>query len=103
MYNYRKINYEVMLDTQHQYETVPELVSAVDNSISRQYMVAQEDVVDVAPIENSATKYVVSGKRSFEAAKGYKGKKMAILNFANNHSIGGAPFSAGAQEESLCR
>ena len=103
MYNYRKINYEGMLDTQYQYETVPELVSAVENSISCQYMVAQEDVVDVVPIENSATKYVVSGKRSFEAAKGYKGKKVAVLNFANNHSIGGSPFSAGAQEESLCR
>ena len=103
MYNYRIINYEVMLDTQRQYETVPELVSAVENSISRQYMVAQEDVVEVAPVESSNTRYVVSGKRSFEAAKGYNGKKVAVLNFANNHSIGGAPFSAGAQEESLCR
>jgi uncharacterized protein (TIGR02452 family) len=92
-----------MLDTQHQYETVPELVAAVGNSISRQYMVAQEDIVEVTPAENSSTRYVVSGKRSFEAAKGYDGKKVAVLNFANNHSIGGAPFSAGAQEESLCR
>ena len=25
------------------------------------------------------------------------------MNFANNHSVGGSPFSAGAQEESLCR
>jgi len=45
----------------------------------------------------------VSGKRSFEAAKEYAGRKVAVLNYANNHSIGGAPFSAGAQEESLCR
>jgi len=103
MYNYRRINYEVMLDTQHQYRTMPELVAAVENSISCQYMVAQEDDVDVAQVEKSDTKYVVSGKRSFEAAKGYKGKKVAVLNFANNHSIGGSPFSAGAQEESLCR
>jgi len=103
MNSYRNINYNVMLDTQRQYETVPELVSAVENSISRQYMVAQEDVVEVAPVEKSNTRYVVSGKRSFEAAKGYSGKKVAVLNFANNHSIGGAPFSAGAQEESLCR
>lgn len=100
---YSNINYNVMLDTQRQYETVPELVSAVKNSISRQYMVAQEDVVEVSPVEKSNTRYVVSGKRSFEAAKGYSGKKVAVLNFANNHSIGGAPFSAGAQEESLCR
>lgn len=103
MNSYRNINYNVMLDTQRQYETVPELVSAVENSISRQYMVAQEDVVEVALVENSKSRYVVSGKRSFEAAKGYSGKKVAVLNFANNHSIGGAPFSAGAQEESLCR
>lgn len=73
MYNYRRINYEVMLDTQHQYRTMPELVAAVENSISCQYMVAQEDDVDVAQVEKSDTKYVVSGKRSFEAAKGYKG------------------------------
>lgn len=103
MNSYRNINYNVMLDTQRQYETVPELVSAVENLISHQYMVAQEDVVEVAPVEKSNTRYVVSGKRSFEAAKGYSGKKVAVLNFANNHSIGGAPFSAGAQEESLCR
>lgn len=103
MSSYREINRNVMLDTQHQYETVPELVSAVQDSISRQQMVAQEDIVDVAPAEDTSTQYVVSGKRSFEAAKGYSGKKVAVLNFANNHSIGGAPFSAGAQEESLCR
>ena len=103
MNSYRNINRNVMLDTQHQYETVLELAAAVGNSISRQYMVAQEDIVEVAPAENSSTQYVVSGKRSFEAAKGYDGKKVVVLNFANNHSIGGAPFSAGAQEESLCR
>ena len=103
MNSYRNINYNVMLDTQHQYETIPELVSAVENSITRQFMVAQEDDVDVNSAENPSTQYVVSGKRSFEAAKGYHGKRVAVLNFANNHSIGGAPFSAGAQEESLCR
>lgn len=91
MNSYRNINYNVMLDTQRQYETVPELVSAVENSISHQYMVAQEDVVEVAPVEKSNTRYVVSGKRSFEAAKGYSGKKVAVLNFANSHSIGGTP------------
>ena len=49
------------------------------------------------------TKYVVFGKRTLEAAKYYKGKKVAVLNFANSHFIGGAPFSAGAQDESICR
>lgn len=103
MWDYRKINYEVMTDTKKQYESVAELKEAVKNSIERQFMVAQEDNIDQPAVENNHTNYVCSGKRSFEAAKAYEGKKIAVLNFANNHSIGGAPFSAGAQEESLCR
>ena len=101
--NYGKINYEVMTDTKMQYESVEELKEAVKSSIERQYMVAQEDNIDQPIVENSQTKYICSDKRSFEAAKDYKGKKTAVLNFANCHSIGGNPFFSGAQEESLCR
>ena len=101
--DYRKINREVMTDTKLQYETIPELKEAVKNSIERQYMVAQEDNIDQPIADGNQTKYLCSGKRSFEAAKDYKGKKVAVLNFANNHTIGGSPFTAGAQEESLCR
>ena len=102
---YRKINREVMTDTKQQYETDERLREAVRQSIQRQYMVAQEDDISQSPVENSSTAYVCSGRRTFEAARyyAYIGKKVAVLNFANNHSIGGAPFSAGAQEESLCR
>ena len=101
--NYHQINYEVMTDTKKQYESVAELKEAVKSSIERQFMVAEEDNIDQPVVENSQTIYVCSGKRSFEAAQTYIGKKTAVLNFANNHSIGGAPFSAGAQEESLCQ
>ena len=102
-FNYRHINYKVMAGTKRCYETIPELIDAVRLSIEKQYMVSQEERIDLPVCENVATQYIVSGKRSFEAAKGYAGKKVAVLNYANNHSIGGAPFSAGAQEESLCR
>ena len=101
--NYREINWEVMIDTKIRYESDEELIEAVKHSIERQYMVAQEENIDQPKVENSKTKYICSGKRSFEAAKAYKGKKTAVLNFANNHSIGGDPLFAGAQEESLCR
>ena len=103
MFNYHKINYEVMLDTKKHYTSNPELQEAVSKSIRQQYMVAEEEDISMPPATACNTKYVVSGKRSLEAAKAYKGKKVAVLNFANNHSIGGAPFHAGAQEESLCR
>lgn len=102
-YNYRQINYEVMLDTKHCYETMPELIKAVEESIANQFMIAEGENIDQPIPKEINTRYIVSGKRSFEAAKAYIGKKVAVLNYANNHSIGGAPFSAGAQEESLCR
>ncbi|MBO4820006.1 MAG: TIGR02452 family protein [Prevotella sp.] len=102
-FNYRKINYDVMIDTKRCYESMPELKEAVEDSIARQFMVAEEECIDQPIAEKTSTRYIVSGKRSFEAAKGYAGKKTAVLNYANNHFIGGAPFSAGAQEESLCR
>lgn len=100
---YRKINHDVMVDTVNQYENNPKLIEAIKVSIDKQFMVAQEDNIDQPVADVSNTHYVVSGKRSFEAARGYKGKKVAVLNYANNHCVGGAPFSAGAQEESLCR
>ena len=102
-YNYRQINYEVMADTKNCYETIPTLVQAVKDSVAEQFMVSAEENIDQPLQQETHTQYVVSGKRSFEAAKAYRGKKVAVLNFANNHSVGGAPFSAGAQEESLCR
>lgn len=102
-WDYNKINRQVMTDTKRQYESVEALKEAVNNSIRHQYMVTQDENIDQPIVEHSKTIHVCSGKRSFEAAKAYKGKKTAVLNFANNHAIGGAPFSAGAQEESLCR
>ncbi len=92
-----------MADTKQRYESIPELVDAVKKSIANQFMISEEDNIDHPLPEIVNTKYIVSGKRSFEAASNYYGKKVSVLNFANNHSIGGAPFSAGAQEESLCR
>lgn len=102
MTNYRHINYQVMCDTQRQYMADPELQESIRRSIANQYMVAHEDDIH-QPEAESHTHVAITGRRSFEAAKAYPGKKVAVLNFANNHSIGGAPFSAGAQEESLCR
>ena len=102
-YNYRQINYEVMSDTVNCCDTIPELTKAIEHSIANQFLVEEEDNIDQPLSDKKKSKYIVSGKRSFEAAKEYAGRKVAVLNYANNHSIGGAPFSAGAQEESLCR
>lgn len=93
MCNYREINCRVMTDTMRQCESLAQLRAAIIYSIANQYMVAQEDDISQPVADISNTRYVVSGKRSFEAAKAYAAnKKVAVLNFANNHSIGGAPF-----------
>lgn len=103
-YDYRKINYEVMTDTKHQCETNEELKHMVQYSVGAQIMVSHEDNIDQPLCESNNTEYIVTGGRSFATAQCWaaEGCKVAVLNFANNHSIGGAPFSAGAQEESLC-
>ena len=101
--NYRLINREVMNDTCEQCKYDNELAAAIAFSIQKQFVVTQEDNIDQPVSEMSNTRYIVSGRRSFEAARYYAGKRVAVLNFANSHSVGGAPFSAGAQEESLCR
>lgn len=102
--NYKQLNYEIMVDTVRHYQTMPELVEGILQTIEKQYIVLHDEKIDAhLKSPESHTKYIISGKRSFEAAGAYKGKKVAVLNYANNHHIGGAPFSAGAQEESLCR
>ena len=98
-----RLNFEVMMDTANCCSEMPELKSAIKHSIAKQYMVAEEDKIELPACEATTTKYWVSGKRSFEAAKAFRNMKVAVLNYANNHSIGGAPYLSGAQEESLCR
>lgn len=101
--DFKQLNCNVMKDTFYQCETNPKLMEAIASSVKRQYMIAQEDDISQPPVQSSQTQYLVTERRSFEAAKTYTGKKIAVLNFANNHRIGGRPFTNSAQEESLCR
>jgi len=100
--NYREINRNVMNDTQDLCEKETTLKSSIKNSIKKEYIVYQED--DVKPCtKNEDMKIIVSKERTYEAAEKYKGKKICCLDFANNVYIGGDPWTAGAQEESMCR
>ena len=101
---FRSLNHFVMDNTQRLCEAIPELCQAVQSSISAQYIVFENGTDDKDKgSDGPSESIVISRKRSFEAASAYKGKKIAVLNFANNHSVGGSPWSAGAQEECLCR
>lgn len=102
VWRYGEINHIVMADTKELCETNPKLIDSIDNSINTCSIVYEENDINISP-RHWNTKIVVSNKRSYEAAQQYKWKKVAVLDFANNHSPWWAPFSAWAQEESMCR
>src|SRR5574344_355015 len=101
--NYREQNYKTMNDTEELYQKIDFLKSCIKNSIENEFIVYQLDKIETSGDKNPDMRVIVSTKRTFEAAEKYKGKKICCLDFANNHNIGGAPWSAGAQEESMCR
>ena len=100
--DYRTINREVMTNTYELCKKINSLRDSILNSTKHQKVIYEKDFLKPSLISYDS-EIIVSTKRTYEAASFYQGKKVAVLNFANNHSIGGAPYSAGAQEESLCR
>lgn len=100
--NYRDINLKTMVNTYELCKTNDVLNHSIKLSIVNQFIVYEHDKFNVNKKPRNTT-VVVSKKRSFEAASYYNRKKIAVLNFANNRNIGGAPYYANAQEESLCR
>lgn len=100
--NYHALNKYVMTHTYHLCTVNPAFQAMINVMKEKQFILFEHNRIDALQ-DGPTTNIVISNKRSFEAAKAYKGYKTAVLNFANNHHIGGSPYSAGAQEESLCR
>lgn len=102
--SYRSLNCFVMKHTYWKCMNDEELVKNIESTREKQYIVFEKDSLNVNK-DGPTTNIVLSHKRTFEAAKAYANlnKKIAVLNFADNHVIGGYPYSSGAQEESLCR
>lgn len=102
--NYREINRAVMENTMELCSCINSLKNSIVNSIRNEYVVYQSEAFAAEDVQkNTEMNIIVSKKRTFEAAEAYAGKKVCCLDFANNHHIGGSPWTAGAQEESLCR
>ena len=102
--NYKQINNRVMNGTQELCINLNYLKKTIAYSISREYIVYEDDEFALdSIIENPDMRVIISQERTYAAAEKYKGKKICCLDFANNHLIGGSPWTAGAQEESMCR
>lgn len=101
MNEYQDINYRVMKDTVERCGSNPVLQKAVREAIQNEKVVLEDNPLWVE--EGSGVgRILLSPEYTLEAAKKYAGRKIGVLNFANNHSIGGSPFTACAQEEALC-
>lgn len=102
--HFRFANNFVMCHSQWLNKHHPVLIQSIQESIAKQYVI-YDDPNDQADFlfDGPTTHVLISGKKSFEAARSYPNKKVVVLNFANAYSPGGQPWASSAQEETLCR
>ena len=100
----RDENVTVFKDTERLCKTNPKLSESVKKATASQKLILEGDTLadQKKDIYEDPAKVVVSKKRTYEAAAGYKGQHVAVQNFASAYNPGGGVVD-GAREQVECR
>ena len=101
----RTENVEIFEHTRKLCQSNADLIAAIRDTNQAQEVILETDSITKAePRFGTPAKIIVSGKRTFEAARAYGNLQTCVLNFASaTNPGGGVTWGSTAQEECLCR
>ena len=105
----RDENVKIFQDTEERVKKDPGLQEAVKYSVAEQVLIPEMmEVTDLMPelIQNrdryeQDAEIIVSKKRSYEAAAGYRGERVCVHNFADMRRIRSTMMTASIRRKSL--